>query len=206
MKAQSKAEARRRRKSGRYKKPVEREPNGRAQRVEGETLLTNLEIAEATWKRRQMNPGLSPEEARKQLYGSVIHMWLAESNASRKRAPDKTHPNNFTQLHCDTAESYAALHARWLSAIDAKRMRSSSEFGGVGGHPPDPFITEIARREEKTIEAFKAARKAILASGPLGMMAIETIVIENQPAVGMMGDLRQALNALAAIMKYQNAA
>lgn len=207
MKAVSKAQARKRRKGGRPKtQDVTRTPGGQISRAGDAQVLPNIELAKATWKRMQDNPGLSPEEARKQLYGSVIHRWLAESNATRKRAPDKTHPNHFTQLHCDTAESYATLHSQWLSAIDAKRMRSSSEFGGVGGHPPDPFIAEIARREERTIARFKEARRVILASGPLGDMAIQTIVIENQPAVGMMGDLRQALNALAAILKYQNAA
>lgn len=219
-----KALSKKRRKGGRPKRQdVDRTPSGQISRAGDAQLMTNLEMEAATFKRRQrvlrhldkkgrevlevfLDPHLSPSEARKQEHGSVIHRWHEESNIAVQRAPNASHPNAFTRLHRDTAESYAALHAKWLSAIDAKRMRSSSEFGGVGGHPPDPFIAEIARREQKTIEAFKEARRAILASGPLGMMAIETIVIENQPAVGMMGDLRQALNALAAIMKMQNAA
>lgn len=187
---------------------IDREPNGRAQRVtiNGETY-SKLEIEAMTWKRRQNDPSLSPEEARKQEYGSVIAAWLDRANKMRKARPDHAHPNAFTQMHYDTAQRFAELRSRWLAAIDAGRVRSSSEFGGVGGHAPDPFIREIARREMAAIDEFKAARRAILECGsPLGMMAIETIVIDNQDAESMRGDLRQALNALARLWRMEAAA
>lgn len=204
-----KALARKRRKGGRPKiADVDREPNGRVQRVsiDGE-YISKLELEAITWRRRQIDPSLTPEEARKQEHGSVIAAWLERSNKARKARPNEPHPNAFTQLHYDTALRYGELHQKWLIAIDAGRVRSSSEFGGIKGHAPDPFISSAAKRDAKTIADFKAARRAILECGsPLGMMAIETIVLENQDADGMRGDLRQALNALARIWGLQAAA
>ena len=55
-------------------------------------------------------------------------------------------------------------------------------------------------------QAFKDARRAILESGPLGMMAVEAIIIENQPVETLRGDLRLALNRLAVLWKMQQAA
>ena len=207
---------------GRRKKlNVAREPSGRIQRVTiGTESISILELEAITWKRRQRlrtdehgnlrvdtNPDISPVEARKQEYGSVISAWLDKSNKAMKRNPGCPHPNAFTQMHYDTAQRFAEIRQRWLAAIDAGRVRSSSEFGGVGGHAPDPFIPSISQAEAKAIADFKAARRAILECGsPLGMMAIETIVIENQDAEDMRGDLRQALNSLARLWKLQAAA
>ena len=202
-----KALARKRGKVGRPKKQdVAREPNGRPQRVDGVTVLSNLELEAATWKRRRENPSLTPDEARKQEHGSVIARWLLQSQQARKRNPDAAHQNAFTQAHYDTAVRFDQLRRDWLACIEAKRMRSSSEFGGVGGHPGDPFIVEIAKRDLVVERDFKLARRKILEAGPLCMMAIETIVVENQEAETMRGDLRQALNALGILWRLQAAA
>jgi len=169
--------------------------------------MTNLELEAATWKRRQADPTLSPDEARKPEHGSVIASWLERWKRLQRRNPDAAHPIMFTQIHYDTALRYHELHARWLSAIGATGVRSSSEFGGIKSHPGDPFMEQAARRDAKTIDDFKAARRAILECGsPLGMMAVETIVLENQPADAMMGDLRMALNKLATLWRLQVAA
>lgn len=212
-----KALARKRGKVGRPKKlDTAREPNGRPQRVDGETCLTNLEMEVATWKRRQRvdafgrvftDPNLTPLEARMPEHGSVIAAWLERWKRMNTHSPDGAHPIMFTQLHYDSALRYHELHARWLVAIGATNMRSSSEFGGVKSHPGDPFMEHAAKRDAKTIADFRTARRAVLECGsPLGMMALETIVIENQPADGMMGDLRMALNKLATLWRLQAAA
>jgi len=203
-----KALSRKRRKGGRPKKAdVDRTPSGQISRAEDAQVMTNLEMEAATWKRRKIFPDLTPEEARKQEHGSVIARWLLESQIARKRRPELPHPNAFTQLHYDTAQRFDMLHKRWLAAIGAKQMRSSSEFGQVGGHPGDPFMQEVATREAKVIAEFKAARHAILQCGtPLGMMAIESIVLENQPSDNLRGDLRQALNSLSVLWRMQSAA
>lgn len=161
----------------------------------------------ATWKRRQDNPGLSPEEARKQEHGSVIHQWHEQWVRISKRHPDGNHPNQFTAAHRQAAEDYHQLYLDWLAVIDAKRQRSSSDFTGPGGYNgADPFDEGRAKRHADIEERFKAARKAILESGPFGMMAVETIIIENQPAENLRGDLRMALNRLATLFKLQDVA
>lgn len=197
------------RRAGRRKKMnVDREPNGRIQRVtiDGEQV-SKFELDAMTWKRRQINPSLSSEEARKPEHGSVVAAWLEHSKKVASRSLGQPNPIGFTQMQYDAAMRYAQLQRDWLAAIGAVRARSSSEFGGVGGHAPDPFIATVERREKTTIDAFKAARRAVLECGsPLGMMAIETIVIENQPAEDMRGDLRMALNALSRHWGWQVAA
>lgn len=161
----------------------------------------------ATWKRRQMNESLTISEARLPEHGSVIAKWLADWNLAKKRNPDGAHAHMFTQMHYDTALRYHELHDRWLAICGARRQRSSSDFSGPSGYDgADPFEEARAEREARIQQEFKAARSAVLKSGPLGMMAMETIVIENQPADRMRGDLRLALNALAVLWKMQNAA
>lgn len=182
---------------------VPRTPSGQKSRTKEVLGLTQrLELEAATWKRRQMNPDLTISDARLQEHGSVIHKWHLDWKAMCKRNPDKAHANVFSEMHRDAAERYHGLYLRWLAAINAKSPRSSSDFGGVRGFDgADPFEEVRAKRDADTESEFKLARRAILESGPLGMMAIEVIVIENQPVENLRGDLRMALNALAHLWK-----
>ncbi|MDH4993035.1 hypothetical protein QEZ48_19660 [Aquamicrobium lusatiense] len=166
-----------------------------------------LQLEAATWKRRQENPELTISEARLPEHGSVIARWLEDWNKAQKRQPEAAHAFMFTQMHYDTALRFHELHERWIALAGARQPRSSSDFSGPGGYDgSDPFETARAERDAKVQADFKSARRAILESGPLGMMAIETIVIENQPADSLRGDLRLALNALAVLWKLQAAA
>ena len=181
---------------------VMRTPSGQKSRsTEALGLAARLELEAATWKRRQVDPRLTISEARKPEYGSVIARWLRDWQVARKRNPDAAHLNVFSEMHYDAAERYHALYLRWLAVIEAKKQRSSSDFSGSGGYDgSDPFA-DRAKSDAKIEEDFKAARRTVMESGPLGMMAIETIVIENQPAEGLRGDLRLALNSLAVLWK-----
>ncbi len=163
-----------------------------------------LAVEVATWKRRQINPELTVEEARKPEHGSVIAAWLSDWQRIAKRHPDANHPNVFTQLHYDTALKFHELHAQWLGAIAAQRVRSSSEFGGPGGtDSSDPFERGRAARQKSIERSFKDARTTVMEAGPLCMMALEAIVIENQPVETLRGDLRLALNRLSVLWKMQ---
>lgn len=170
-------------------------------------LEERLTLEAATWKRRQMNPDLSISDARLPEHGSVIAKWLADWTVAKKRNPGGAHAHMFTQMHYDTALRYHELHERWLAVCGARRQRSSSDFSGPGGYDgADPFEEARAEREARIQQEFKEARRTVLQSGPLCMMAMETIVIENQPAERLRGDLRLALNALAVLWKLQAAA
>lgn len=190
------------------KQNVVRTDTGRISRSKESLGLTErLELEAATWKRRQVNPSLTISDARLPEHGSVIARWLADWQSIRKRYPEGNHPNTFTQLHYDTALRYHELYSRWLSLAGAKAPRSSSDFSGPGGFDgSDPFEGARAERDALAQIAFKDARRAILESGPLGMMAVETIVIENQPAESLRGDLRMALNRLSILWRMQAAA
>lgn len=207
-KAKTKA-ARVRAKRGRpQREGLVRTPGGRISRsFEAKISEERLAAEAATWKRRQANPVLSIEEARKQEHGSVIAKWLSDYRRVKKRHPEGNHPNEFTQLHYDTAVRFHQAYEAWLNAIAAKRQRSSSDFSGAGGMDgSDPFDAERQRRNAAAEADYKAARERILLSGPLGMMAVEAIVIENKAVEDLRGDLRLALNALAVLWKLRSAA
>lgn len=204
LKARSKAQKLARRRGRPQKLGVPRTASGRLSRsFEARTAEERLAIETATWKRRQMNPELTPEDARKQEHGSVIARWLADYQAVQKRWPGTSHPNEFTRLHHDVAVAFQQAYEAYMSAIAAKRMRSGSDFGGVGGTEGDPFLVHNASRHQRAEERYRDARCAILESGSLGMMAVEAIVIENRPVESLRGDLRLALNRLAVLWKMQ---
>ena len=180
-----------------------RTPSGQKSRSnESLRLEERITLEAATWKRRQENQNLTISEARLPEYGSVILRWHLDWKAMCQRRPDKAHENMFSEMHKDAAERYHALYHRWMAAIDAKSPRSSTDFSGTGGFDGrDPFEEDKAKRDAAIEAAFKDARRAILESGPLGMMAVEAIVIENQPVENLRGDLRQALNNLARLWR-----
>lgn len=195
-------------KRGRPAKQAIRTESGRISRSkESLGLIERMELEAATWKRRQMNPELTISDARLPEHGSVIARWLADWQAVRKRYPDGNHPIMFTQLHYDTALRYHEVYSRWMAAISARAPRSASDFSGPGGYDgADPFDERREDRDRNAEHEFKEARRCILEAGPLCMMAVETIIIENHPAEKLRGDLRLALNRLAVLWKFLAAA
>lgn len=162
----------------------------------------------ATWKRRQINPSLTVEEARKQEHGSVIHAWKELHEVfKRKNGADKINPMMFTAQHLETAKEIQQAYENYRFAIASRNPRSASDFSGPSGYDgSDPFDEDREKRDKRAIEKWKAIRTAILNSGPLGMMAVEAIVIENRPLEGLIGDLRLALNAVERMNRIAKAA
>lgn len=202
-------------KRGRKRRPnIDRTASGRPS--EARVSQERLAVEAATWVRRKMivdgrvvlNPDLTPDEARKPEHGSVIAMWLANHQGFAKRYPGQRNEHEFTQTQYDAALRYHQLYESWLAVISARRQRSASDFGWTGGYDGrDPFEDGIAKRQARIEADFKQARKAVLECGaPLAMMAIEAIVIENQPVENLRADLRCALNRLAAMWKIAQAA
>jgi hypothetical protein len=205
VKARTKS-AKLRAKRGRPPKPdALRTPGGQLSRSqEARQNEEKIVLEVATWKRRQINPRLTIEEARKMEHGSVIAQWLANHQGFVKQYPGKPHEHEFTQMHYDAALRYHKLHDAYLTAISAKRARSSSDFAGPGGFDGrDPFDKDAERRNRKTEEDYRDARRAILEAGPMCMMAMEAIVLENRPIENLRPDLRMALNRLAVLWKMQ---
>lgn len=170
-------------------------------------MAYKLMMEAATWKRRQQNPSLSVEDARRQEHGSVIHAWKLESDKARKRDAESLEGRLFTALHLDTAERIHEIYAAYRMAIASRDPRSSSDFTGPGGFDgSDPFDEDRKRRDERAIARWKEVRRAILDSGPMGMMAVQGIIFENQPLHGLQGDLRLALNEVYRVWRRQKAA
>ncbi len=166
-----------------------------------------LALETATWRRRQDNPALSIHEARLQEHGLVIARWRNDYEKARRRNPEGLHENVFTQAHFDTAISFLELHGDYQAVIEAGRVRSSSDLNRAGGKDSrDPFDREREKKHHAVESLYRDCRKAILQSGSFGMMAIETVVIENKDAINMLAELRCALNSLGKVLRIQRAA
>lgn len=196
-------------KRGRKRRPnIARTAEGRISRSQEVVIAQErLAVESATWKRRQVDPSLTLDEARKPEHGSVIAKWLTNHQGFARRYPGQSNEHEFTQTQYDAALRFHELHADWLRVIEARQMRSASDIGGVRGRAGgDPFEAQSERRHAAIEARFKEARRAILESCPLGMMAVEAIVLENQPVENLRADLRCALNRLAALWKISQAA
>lgn len=97
------------------------------------------------------------------------------------------------------AEDIIRVKAAADHAIMIKRQRSASDYSGVGGFDDRVPDEDEARQMRKSVEKWDAYRRAILESGPLGMMAVETIVLSDMLVASMVGDLRLALNAVSRV-------
>lgn len=167
-----------------------------------------LMMEAATWKRRQIDPTLTVEKARYQEHGSVIHRWKDQHDKFRKKHGDaKPDPMCFTKHDLQLAENIQQAYERYRAAIASHNPRSASDFSGPGGFDGrDPFDDDRERMDKRAINRWKEMRCAILESGPLGMMAVETIVLENKPVDKLIGDLRLALNAVERMNRIAKAA
>lgn len=208
MKARTKAQKRASKRGRPRLDGMPRTETGRISRSsDAQEVSERLACEVATWKRRQEDPSLTVDEARKQEHGSVIHRWRLEYQAIEKRFPDGRHPNTFTALHLDTAERFHRLYADYHVIIGARQTRSSSDLTSIrGADSADPFEESRANREAAITASYREARGAILESGPLGMMAVMAIIVENKDCPDMIGDLRGALNRLAVLWKLRAAA
>ena len=168
--------------------------------------LSQFERDAISWKRMRDNPGIEPEKLRAPEYGSMVHVYHRLSEGAQKRNPEA--PGFvFTAQHLDTANRLHEAYIAWRMAMGTKAPRSSTEFGGAGGHDNlDPFDADRARRDQLALARFKDARRAILESCPLGMMAVEAIVFNNQDCPNMLADLRLALNAVDRLWRMARAA
>ncbi|MDS1138592.1 hypothetical protein [Nitratireductor indicus] len=180
----------------------------------------------ATWKRRQKwiepvkdehgnieepgywmtDPDVSIDDARRPEHGSVIHAWKEASDRARKKAPESA-SQVFTSLHLETARRVHEVFDAYCAAIALRTPRSASDYSSSGGFDgTDPFDDDRSRRDVNAIARWMECRRAILESGPMGMMAVEAIVFENKPVHSLMGDLRLALNEVDRVWRRQRAA
>lgn len=114
---------------------------------------------------------------------------------------------SFTAQHLQTAQTVQSAYENYRHAIASRNPRSASDFSAPGGFDgTDPFDEDREKRDKVAIEKWKAIRSAILNSGPLGMMAVETIIFENTAADSLIGDLRLALNAVDRMTRIARAA
>lgn len=176
-----------------------------------EALEQRLALEAGTWRRmreaEEAGEVISIDEARSQERGSVIDNWLKISNDHRKKG--KPELALVTKEQVDALKDYHELYERYTAML-VRRPRSSTDFGGAGGHDNrDPFHGEQARRDMALTSRYRDARKAILDlkdRSPMAHFAVQAIVIENREMHNLVGDLREAANALDRLRKARRAA
>lgn len=215
MKVKARTKAAKRRAGRPRKEGVLRTEGGRISRSsESKALEERLMLEAATWKRRQVNPTLSVEDARKPEHGSVIHAWkVAHDKFVKKHGAEEPNPMMFTASDLEMARRIHEAYLDYRVAIASRNPRSSSDFGAPGGFDgSDPFEGKKANRDSQAINRWvgedrkSGIRGAILRSGPFGLMAVEAIVFENRPAASLIGDLRLALNEVDRVSRLKRAA
>jgi hypothetical protein len=172
-------------KAGRKRKPGARYPSG--EHLKQNPMETAIEARVRIY-------GVSPERAKRQETGTAIG-----------RAYDNRDENNVRLLsrhQLDALQEWdKALHDM-KTATDAKRMRSGSDFSGAGGFDgndgtDEAYVRFCARAKER----YRLLRKAILDSGPLGHMAVQTWVECDNYDLRCLGDLRLAANAISRTLR-----
>jgi hypothetical protein len=135
---------------------------------------------------RVKHHGLTKTAANDQAGGSVIgRLYLMGS------------VNGLSQDQYLAAQRIAEARHDAGKAILKPTVRSGSDFGGVRGHDAsDGSDASYADWVARVTRRWKDIRSAILAAGPLAMMAVEMIVVEDKEPKGSLGDLRLALNAV----------
>ncbi|KAA0970297.1 hypothetical protein FPY71_07165 [Aureimonas fodinaquatilis] len=178
----AKRRARQAKRAGRKAKEGERHECGKlVQPPKQETQKQRMATVVA---QRVKHLGVSDEVAKQQSSGNAIEylgqMKLIDGGLNKN------------QVHA--AERIEEAKAAYDAAILLPRQRSSSDYDGPRGAGSSVITDEYEKQAKRSIETWAMMRRAILESGPLGMMAVEAIIFENKLAYKLLGDLRLALN------------
>lgn len=170
------------RRAGRKPKEGERHECGKL--VQPSVQETEKQRMATVVAQRVKHQGLSEATAKLKLGGNVI----ARLGATRPE------DGGLDKNQVKAAEYIEETKACYDAAILLPRSRSSSDYDGPRGAGSSIISEEYEKQVKRTVEAWKAIRSVILESGPLGMMAVETIIFENKHSHRLVGDLRLALN------------
>jgi hypothetical protein len=119
--------------------------------------------------------------------------------------------NEITQDQYNAAAEYMQARANYHKAILSLRMRSGSDFGGVGGFDStDGTDAAYVARCKRDKEYYKTLRGAVLRSGSLSMMALESWIDYSDITLplpwGCLGDFRLAANAIHRVVNNKRKA
>lgn len=119
-------------------------------------------------------------------------------------------PTEQAQDLVEAAEEFSKRHAAYSVAIDAKHLKTATDYTGIlrpdfsGGGTADRYVEWCAEASRK----YSEMRRSILECGdPLAMLALETCVLGDKRPAGevMMGALRCGLNAVSRVLRSPRA-
>jgi hypothetical protein len=175
------------RRPGRKRKPdQQRHPGGKIVQRPEDARETAIEARVRLF-------GISREEAVRQEAGTAIGRALNNRDITRDQY--------------DACMEWAVRLDSYERAIGVRRVRSASDYGGVGGFDGSdgdaPAYVESCQRARRR---YGEIRKWIMDADPLGLFALETWVKEDKEAYALIGALRVAANAINRLMKFERAA
>lgn len=175
----------------------------RCGKVKREPELLEKEKAEnmaVAIEARQRVFGVSKADAKTQLAGSAIGRLLMGSNlASGEQA----------RAFSEAADEFREKRARFESAIDAKRLTTSTDYTGIrqgrSRDMEDPAYVSWCNAVRRD---YAEIRRAILEADPLAMTMLEMVVIEDKEPRNdvTMGALRSGLNAVYRVLQSRRRA
>ena len=171
------------RKASRGGRPPKEGPRYETGRRKPETVAER----QATAVEQRMRAfGMTRDEAKKAESGTVI-------GRLSRNAPEY---GGLSKEQVSAADFIAMTKASADAAIQAPRVRSSTDYVGPTSGGCGFVGSEYETWARDSVDRWKKLRPVILGSGPLGMMAVETMIFENKEAGSMIGDLRLAINAV----------
>lgn len=111
---------------------------------------------------------------------------------------------DISQEQHDAAREWEVRSREYSLALGSRRQRSASEFGGPSGYDgrtgdEQDYILQCERAKNRYAEVRHAAMEA----DPLGLMALETWVLDDRADFKLLGSLRVACNAIHRVLKNQ---
>jgi hypothetical protein len=175
------------RRPGRKRKPdQQRHPGGKIVHRPEDARETAIEA-------RQRLFGLSREEAVRQEAGTAIGRALNNRDITRDQY--------------DACMEWLVRRDAYDRALMVPKQRSASDFGGVRGYDGgDGTDEDYVAQCNKARSRYGEIRRWILDADSLGMMALETWVLEDREAYVLVGSLRVAANAINRLLRLDRAA
>lgn len=173
---------------------AKREPNGRVSRAKHAFNPEQQEIMGTVMEARQRLYGLTEEQSRDQLGGSFIGR-LCLANRQRGGQSDA----GISRIQYDALKQYEESARAFNYAIGAPKGDAAfdpNRVMGLGIEPSADYLDKIRRRHLSAIEAVQRRQFELRRWGAL-MAALYECVERDQDRYQMIGDLREAANALA---------
>lgn len=173
---------------------AKREPNGRVSRSKSAFNPDQQEAMAVVLEARERLYGLSRDQAIDQLAGSFIGRLCL---ASRQQGGKSEY--GIDRIQYDALKMYEQSARAFQATMGGPKSDTAfdpNRVTGLGMEPSDEYQAKVRRRHASAIAAVQERQRELRRWGAL-MAALYDCVERDREIFGMVGDLREAANALA---------